>query len=354
MKKVIILLLCVAFAVPLLYAIGPEEILDKPWEQMTREQRRAFARMRTMSAFEHSGKPSRDRLTHYIAIFKDLNVTDPKSSYCDISAEDNGTTIVLKGEVLVREYRGGIENSLRNIGFEEIENQITILPDPGLFPEAFGAALKTPVSMKRGPREKSEQLNQLLEGAPVRLLKSDESGEWFLVQGPDGYVGWAAAAEIRRMPIAEWARLRNKPGKDDAKRRARILEISKPIMGIPYIWGGITEEGMDCSGYTQHVYRAMGVILPRDADQQSAVGELVGFPGYMSNLRPGDLIFFCGGNGRVSHVAISLGGPDFIESTNEKGVHFSSFDPDSPDYNEKTAERTLFARRIFSNGIPAK
>jgi cell wall-associated NlpC family hydrolase len=121
-------------------------------------------------------------------------------------------------------------------------------------------------------------------------------------------------------------------------------------MGVRYVWGGSTDRGLDCSGFTGFLYHMIGVNIPRDADQQSAVGDLVAFRGYMDGLLPGDLIFFVGRTGRVSHVAMSLGGLDFIHSSHPN-VRLGSFDPQSPYYDARIQQGFAFARRILPAGF---
>src|SRR5438876_245729 len=78
------------------------------------------------------------------------------------------------------------------------------------------------------------------------------------------------------------------------------------FLGRPYLWGGTTADGIDCSGFTQLVYRLNGVHLDRDAEQQAMEGRPVG------SARPGDLFFF--GDERVTHVAIATGEREFLHA----------------------------------------
>jgi cell wall-associated NlpC family hydrolase len=134
------------------------------------------------------------------------------------------------------------------------------------------------------------------------------------------------------------------------RSRKKIMQLAQHIMGVKYIWGGSTDRGLDCSGFTNHMYGLIGVNIPRDADQQSAVGKIVAFRGYFDNLLPGDLLFFLGRTGRVSHVSMSLGGLDFIHSSNPD-LKIGSFDSESPFYEARYKERFAFARRILAEGF---
>jgi gamma-D-glutamyl-L-lysine dipeptidyl-peptidase len=90
---------------------------------------------------------------------------------------------------------------------------------------------------------------------------------------------------------------------------ASIIATARSFVGLPYLWGGTSGFGFDCSGLVHQVYKAHGVLLPRDADPQSKVGVAVS----RSNLEPGDLVFFSSG-GVAYHVVIYAGGGLVIES----------------------------------------
>jgi cell wall-associated NlpC family hydrolase len=90
------------------------------------------------------------------------------------------------------------------------------------------------------------------------------------------------------------------------------------FLGVPYVFGGTSTNGFDCSGYVQHVFAMMGVHLPRTADAQYDVAHRIeGQP------KPGDLVFFQTYTSGVSHVGISLGGDRFV-SASGRGVTVSS------------------------------
>lgn len=101
------------------------------------------------------------------------------------------------------------------------------------------------------------------------------------------------------------------PVGEAAGLRRALVETARGFLGTPYLWGGTTEQGFDCSGLTQAVYQLGGLRLPRSAQAQFDAGR----PVAEADLQPGDLVFFAlGGGSRVSHVGLYLGGGTFIHA----------------------------------------
>lgn len=99
--------------------------------------------------------------------------------------------------------------------------------------------------------------------------------------------------------------------------RAQVLSEARRFLGLPYLWGGTSGFGYDCSGFTYSVYRALGLTLSRDADQQAAHG----MPVPRTDLQPGDLVFFRGSPaGPISHVGMYVGGGLMIDAPNTGSV----------------------------------
>ncbi|MER1987051.1 MAG: NlpC/P60 family protein [Solibacillus sp.] len=103
--------------------------------------------------------------------------------------------------------------------------------------------------------------------------------------------------------------------KDVPKPTAKtIIDEAKRYLGLPYLWAGISPHGYDCSGILYAVYRAHGIMLPRDSFYQATKGKAVA----KKNLMPGDLVFFAygGGTGKVYHVALYIGNGKMLHAPN--------------------------------------
>ncbi len=117
----------------------------------------------------------------------------------------------------------------------------------------------------------------------------------------------------------------------------QVANFAINYLGTPYVWGGTTTSGFDCSGFTKYVYKQFGVTIRRTAAEQLGCGYAV------SNLQAGDLVFFANtyaGAGAASHVGIYMGGNQFVHAA-QGGVKITSLS--EPYY----ASRYVGARRIF-------
>jgi hypothetical protein len=156
--------------------------------------------------------------------------------------------------------------------------------------------------VRDAPRSDAAVIGHLPAGTSLPNGEPRGDGWHEIHPGPGwrtGYVAPTDLADVRRLP-------HHYPTADD------YLKTAESFIGIPYLWGGTTALGLDCSGLVQQVYRLNGVALPRDADQQAMLGRRV------DTARAGDLMFF--GAATVTHVALATGEAEFIHAPMKGGV----------------------------------
>lgn len=214
----------------------------------------------------------------------------------------------------------------------------------------FGFCELAVVPVRREASDRSEMLTQLLFGDILEIL--DRSGSWLLIKNfSDKYEGWVDIKQVRELDKDHFDRLttaqvsvnRNLNTDSVMVNDQRILlpagcsfydlkdqhmkigdmdylfdgqafpyafsgienllKTALSYLSCPYLWGGKTYLGLDCSGFTQLIYKQHGIGISRDATQQAEQGEAISF---VSDGLPGDLLFFDNGEGEIVHVGILL------------------------------------------------
>ena len=339
---------------------------------------------------------------------------DKRTELFHVVAMQRKDTLVLKGETTSRQAYEEILSCARN-GSAHVKDSIRMLPDKKLGEEIWGVIYNAVGTLRAEPRYSAELVSQALLGLPVRIL--EQKGGWRRVQTPDRYIGWMNGS-VEPMTKAEWQqylklpkvivtslntrsfvdttkealpvtdlvagdmlelvladgayyRVRYPDGREAYVRKADAMKVeewlksikptgesivhtAKQLLGVPYLWGGTSVKGMDCSGFTKQVYFMHGIILARDASQQVRYGRLIDEAGDFSEALPGDLVFFGtkatpeNPKERVVHVGIYIGERRFIHASDF--IRINSFDPADPLYDAFNTNRYLRTKRIIGEG----
>ncbi len=346
-----------------------------------------------------------------LASIQQVFAPDGRVARFDVEMTRAGSRAMLRGETTEPAALAALYDSLRVRGLDPA-GEVTVLPTADVRSQPFGLVTISVANLRSQPRHSAELSTQALLGTPVRVLK-EENG-WLYVQTPDRYLAWTDGGAIARLdtamlraaeattkiiylptygfafeaPDAASARvsdlvagaLLEMTGRMDAfyavrfpdgrsgfvpaseaqpydawlaqprASQASLVTTAQALLGVPYLWGGTSAKGMDCSGFTRTVYQLNGLLLPRDASQQIHAGVEIDREGDFSRLQPGDLLFF-GRRAtdtspeRVIHVGMWIGDDRFIHASGR--VRVSSMNPGDPDYEAYERGRYLRTNRIL-------
>ncbi|MDX1660959.1 MAG: C40 family peptidase [Gemmatimonadota bacterium] len=202
------------------------------------------------------------------------------------------------------------------------------------------------IVMRASPEPHAPVVCDLVEGARVAVEVPDADSlerRAARIRLPDGTTGWVPAGAV--LPADRLAERFSPEGR-------AILDHAAQFLGLPYLWGGTSEKGFDCSGLVQRVYGLHGRWLPRDSDQQAVEGEPVDPGDRWEHVRAGDLAFFSETPGKITHVGIlAEGGRLLHASTTRHGVAWDALGPtasDRTEFGERLAEMLVGVRRVLA------
>jgi gamma-D-glutamyl-L-lysine dipeptidyl-peptidase len=190
--------------------------------------------------------------------------------------------------------------------------------------------------VREQPASDAPPVSDLVVGNVLAVTTPAPAGPWVPVRLPDGRAGFVSRADAA--DYSAWKASR-------ATTPENIEQTARRFMGVPYLWGGTSAKGFDCSGFVKTVFRLNGFEPQRDADQQSNEGSAVATDNDLARLKKGDVLFFGPrpGVSRITHTGIYLGNGLFIHCSGL--VKLNSFDPASPIYSDNLLKRLVNVRR---------
>ena len=335
---------------------------------------------------------------------------DRRTSVWNVSFMTVGDQLSVSGETDSREAWQDFRQWLQNNSAEmDLDYAVRLLPDSTVSANNFALPINSVATLRREPSVTVEMVTQTLRGLPLEVLKQERG--FLLVRTDDGYLGWVSDDRVvwggdslrqvwetspkavytqvegvayakksrKSVPVFDvvlgnrlkrikagwrWTLVESPDGKraylrsrdvidfDEYQQRSpeagSILETAVQLRGRPYLWGAASPKFMDCSGFTQTVFRHNGMLLQRDASMQVHQGTAVDTTGFPARLQPGDLVFFSPVPHRITHVGIYIGDSQFIHCAGE--VKINSFDPRDKNYNNYRHRSIRQVRRV----IPGK
>tara|TARA_B100001540_G_C15660129_1_gene575164 strand:+ start:226 stop:918 length:693 start_codon:yes stop_codon:yes gene_type:complete len=205
----------------------------------------------------------------------------------------------------------------------------------------YGKSELSVIPMRNLADDKSEMINQILFGEYFKVLSKKQ--DWSKVElAHDQYTGWICNKQWKEISEKEYLTLNEKEdnfsysmiskhkninifrgsiisSKDKKNTKKDLISLAKDYLETPYLWGGRTPFGIDCSGFTQIIFRLIGIKIARDAYQQAEVGRDVNS---INKASQGDLAFFKSKSGNITHVGIIIDKNKIIHASGKVRIDF--------------------------------
>lgn len=356
-----------------------------------------------------------DKASKITESVKNKFAPDGRVEIFNVKPEISYGKIILSGESTNLEAVEYLMNQMNEKDIN-VENKVENLPSPELGENIYGIINISVANLRSNPEHPAELVTQSILGTCINVLKKKDG--WYLIQTPDKYIAWVdddGIVAVNKSGIESWkdspkfilksmnansfklpdensevvsdlvagailqkisekngfVKVRYPDGREGYIKKSHgenysdwltnvkadqntIINTAKLFMGLPYLWGGTSSKGVDCSGFTKTVYYMNGVLLPRDASQQVFVGDTIDTSDGFDKLEAGDLLFFgrkASGNQKekITHVAIYIGEGKYIHSAGK--VKINSLDIKQDDFNQYRFNTFIRAKRILGSSI---
>ncbi|MFH0980464.1 MAG: NlpC/P60 family protein [Planctomycetota bacterium] len=336
-----------------------------------------------------------DRVDWFCRMFARLAVTNPSLVLFRPSAALENGFVVLRGMTNTPSIIEGVMEALGDVGIEHVRDEMRVLPDAErLGDRRFGACQHSLALTFAEPGEQGKEQTQLLFGEPVFLL--DREGGDYLLHSGDGYWGWVRQDAIHAMTDEEFqqysahtqavvlddidlgsvrifrgarvavdgenvggrltlvwpdgrrsplpaSKLRSESAVQKEAAEARV-RAALDLRSTPYLFGGRSPLGLDCSGLVSSACARTGLVLARDAWQQAFAGSLVATRWHRKGLRAGDLVFFIDASGKIHHTGVAVS-PTHLVHASPPCVQISSLRPGDRLYDARLDRAFFMAKR---------
>jgi hypothetical protein len=349
------------------------------------------AQRRAQSIWPQAALPE-EQVDWFCRRFAEISITNHSLVYFEVTAHTEDDAVVLRGRTNAPAVVSGLEKALRAAGVQNLRSEVQALPDRTRLGEQLFGVCRAPMALTYRQPEGGSVQTQLLFGEPVFLL--DRDGEHYLLHAGDGYWGWVRREAIAPMTAEEFdayvrhpsgvvladialqpvgiprgshvrvaqttedertillpdGSTRNVPAAavsmDDPEDRQATARVraALDLLYVPYVFGGCSPLGLDCSGLVANVWSRTGNRPARDAWQQALAGRLVATRWHRAQIQPGDQLFFINESGKISHTAVALDADRFIHAE-PPCVQINSLDPDDPLYAPHRARTFFLAKR---------